>query len=117
MKKLFFQIVLAARIILGEVLANPIWTAKPLTAQAYFESGKKYYDEKRYPEAIIQFLNAVREDGHLRDARYYLALSFMYEDDLVNAVGNLRAILEYYPDDVDANLELGGLYLLAGRTS
>ena len=53
MKKLFFSIVLTATLALGGVLAYSIWKAKPLTAQAYFESGKKYYGEKKYPEAMV----------------------------------------------------------------
>ena len=117
MKKLFFPVVLAATIILGGVLAYTIWTAKPLTAQAYYESGKKYYDEKKFPEAIIQLLNAVRKDPRNRDARFYLASSFVNQQDLTNAVGHLRALLEYYPDDLSANLQLGAIYLTAGRTN
>jgi len=37
MKKLFFQAVLAATVLLGAVLAYTIWKAAPSTPQAYFE--------------------------------------------------------------------------------
>src|SRR2546425_1032206 len=117
MKKLFFPIVLVGTIILGGILAYSIWKASPRTSQAYFESGKKYYEQKKYPEAIIQFLNAVRKDGHNRDARYFLAISYMSQQDIAKAVGQLKALLEYYPDDVEGNLRLGDIYLIAGRTN
>jgi tetratricopeptide (TPR) repeat protein len=116
MKRLFFPIVLAGTIVIGGVLAYSIWKASPRTAQAYFDSGKKYYDEKKYPEAIIQLMNAVRKNGRDRQARYLLALSYLNQRDVGRAVAHLKALLEYYPDDVEANLQLGGIYLIAGRS-
>jgi len=117
MKKLFFPVVLAVTVLLGGVLAYTIWKAKPQTAQAFYESGKKYFDEKKYPEAIIQFLNAIRKDPRNRDARYHLAVSYVSQQDLANAVSHLRALLELYPDDIPASLQLGGIYLNAGRSN
>jgi tetratricopeptide (TPR) repeat protein len=117
MRKLFFTSVLVVTVALGGVLAYSIWKAAPATSQAYFDSGKKYYDEKKYPEATIQLLNAVRKDPRNRDARYFLALAFVGQRDIVQSAAQLRALLEYYPDDVPANLQLGNIYLTAGRTS
>jgi len=115
MKKIVFSIVLSATLALGGVLAYSIWKAKPLTAQAYFESGKKYYDEKKYPEATIQLLNAIRQEGGHREARYVLALSYIGQQDLARAAAQLKSLLEYYPDDVPANLQLGTIYLTGGQ--
>ena len=115
MKKLFFQAVLAATVVLGGVLAYTIWKAAPSTPQAYFESGKKYYDQKKYPEAIIQLLNAVRKDPKYRDARSLLARAFEAQRDFAHAASELRALLEYYPDDPQANLQLGSIYLTVGH--
>jgi tetratricopeptide (TPR) repeat protein len=117
MKKLLFPIILTGTVLLGGVLAYSLWRATPLTSQAYFDSGKTYYDQEKYPEAIIQFLNAVRKDAQNRDARYYLALSFVRQQDLARAVAELRSLLEYYPEDVEANLQLGGIFLAAGRSN
>src|SRR5262249_49408172 len=52
-----------------------------------------------------------------RDARYLLALSYINEADLSNAAVQLKSLLEYYPDDIDASLQLGGIYLAAGRSN
>jgi tetratricopeptide (TPR) repeat protein len=117
MKKLFFSIGLTATLAVGGFLAYSIWKAAPVTAQEYFESGKKYYGEKKYPEATVQLLNAIRQDARHREARYLLALSFLGQQDLVRAATQLRSLLEYYPDDVPANLELGRIYLAGGRST
>jgi len=50
-KKFFFAAVFAATIVVGAVVGYSIWKAKPQTSQAYFESGKRYYDQKKYQEA------------------------------------------------------------------
>src|SRR5262249_2525353 len=100
MKKLFFRAVLASTLILGGVLAYVLWTAAPLSSPALFESGKKYYDQKKYPEAIIQLLNVLRKDARNRDARYYLALCYLNQQDFGRAGVQLKSLLEYYPDDI-----------------
>src|SRR5690348_2381932 len=117
MKKFVSATVLAAAILMGAVLAYNIWKARPQTSQAYFESGKSYYDQKKYQEAIIQFLNAIQKDDRNRDARYLMALSFINQQDFNQAAMQLRALLELYPDDIPANLELGNLYLRAAQTN
>src|SRR5262245_2758324 len=112
MRKFSFAVALVSTVLLGAVLAYNLWKATPQTAQAYFESGKRYYDQKKYKEATIEFLNAVQKDDRHRDARYYMALSFIGQQDLSQAVAQLRALLERYPDDVQANLQLGTIYLI-----
>src|SRR5262245_410612 len=113
MRKFWFAVVLASAFLLGAVLAYNIRKATPQTAQAYFESGKRYYDQKKYQEATIQFLNAIQKDDRNRDARYYMALTFIGQQDLNQAVTQLKALLERYPDDLQANLQLGTIYLTA----
>src|SRR5215470_13286900 len=115
MKKIFFPLVLIATVGLGGVLAYSIWKAKPVTAQAYFESGKSYFDQKKYPEATIQLLNAVRKDARHHDARFLLSQSYFNQQDLQHAVIELKTLIDYYPDDVEANLQLGSIYLTSAR--
>jgi tetratricopeptide (TPR) repeat protein len=117
MKKLFFQAVLAATVLLGAVLAYTIWKAAPSTPQAYFESGKKYYDQKKYSEAIIQLLNAVRKNPRHREAVLLLASAYQKQQDLPHAAAALNTLLEYYPDDPQGNLELGTIYLSAAQVN
>src|SRR5262249_11226741 len=92
-----------------------IWKASPITGQQFFESGKKYYEEKKYSEAIVQFLNAIKKDPRNRDARYFLGLTYASQKNLNAAARQFMDLLEYFPEDVEANLQLGNIYLTGGR--
>src|SRR5437868_349485 len=106
MKKSIIFIGLAGLIIVGGITGYFLWKSTR-TAQGFFTSGKKYYDQKKYPEATVQFLNSLKKDAHHRDSRFYLALSYLEDKNLAGAVKALRALLEYYPNDIPANLQLG----------
>jgi len=95
MKKIIYSAILVGTVLLGGFLAYSIWKASPRTSQEFFKSGKGYYEAKKYPEAIIQFENAVRKDPRDREARYLLALCYVNQKDLNHAVKELTAILEY----------------------
>jgi tetratricopeptide (TPR) repeat protein len=90
------------------------WKAPVQTSESFFESGKSYYDAGKFQEATIQFLNALQKNPRHRDARYFLALGYMKQQEWARAVRELKALLEYHPNDVPANLELGNLYLAGG---
>jgi tetratricopeptide (TPR) repeat protein len=95
----------------GGILGYWLWRGqKP---EAYYDAGRKYFDNKKYSEAAISFLNALQKDARHRDARYYLALSYLNQQDAVRAAAQLKRLLEIYPDDVDANVQLGSVYLAA----
>ena len=63
MKRIVIAAALIATVLIGGVLAFAIWKARPVTAQDYAISGKKYYGEKKYSEAVVQFLNAIQKDA------------------------------------------------------
>src|SRR5207248_11112346 len=111
MKRFAYQILLIATTMLGVLLAYSIWKASPRTAQTYFESGQRYYYDKKYPAAVIQFLNALQKDARNREARYLLALTYVKQNDATRAVAELKSLLEYYPNDTAAGLRLGSIYL------
>src|SRR5215831_5658003 len=114
MKRILFPSILIATILMGGLLAYAIWKANPTTSQQFLDSGKRYYEEKKYAEAIVQFLNSIQKDARNREARYLLALSYSNQNNLNAAAKQLSALLEYFPDDVEANLRLGNMYLTAG---
>jgi len=114
MKRIVYRCVLIATILTGGVLGYAMWRTMPVTAQDYFQSGKKYFDKQQYEEAIIQFQNSLKKDAGNLDARRLLALSYFNQNDLNSAAKQLLAILEYFPDDVEANLRLANIYLTAG---
>src|SRR5262245_48165508 len=114
MKRIVFPAVLLATILTRRLLAYAIWESTPTTSQQVFDSGKKYYEQKMYAEAVVQFLNSIQKDAKNRDARYLLALSYSEQNNLNSAVRALSALLEVFPDDVEANLRLGNIYFAGG---
>jgi len=117
MKKILVPSILVATVLVGGVLAYAIWKAVPVSAQDYFKSGKDYYDKQKYAEASVQLLNAVQKDPQNRDAHYLLALSYLSQRNINAAAQQLVSLLEYYPDDVEANIRLGNLYLAGGGSN
>jgi len=117
LKRLFFVAVLLGTVIFIGVFGYAYFRRKNQTPQEYFKNGKAYYDKGKYSDATIELLNANRSNPDNRDIRYYLALSYLGQGDVVNAIRHLRALIEVHPDDVPANLKLGGIYLTAGRSN
>jgi Flp pilus assembly protein TadD len=117
MKRFINPSILVIVILAGGVLFYALWHAVPLSAQDYLSSGKKYYDQRQFSEAKIQLLNAVEKDPKSRDARYFLAMSYLGDSDLNNAGKHLSVLLEYYPDDSEASVRLGSIYLTGGSVN
>ena len=117
MKKILVPSILVATLMIGVFLAFVIWKAVPFSSQDYFKSGKEYYEKQKYSEATVQLLNAVQKDPKNRDAHYLLALTYLNQKNLTAAAQQLVSLLEYYPDDVEATLRLGNIYLAAGGSN
>ena len=114
MKRLLAASALGATILIGLGLAYALWSSTPVTAEEFMESGMEYFEQEQYSEATVQFLNAIqRQVGH-RDARFYLASSYLRQGNMAGAAQELNALLEYYPEDNEAGLELGNIYLANG---
>ena len=54
--------------------------------QKYFESGNRFFEEKKYTEAILQYRNALQQDAKFGTARYKLAQAYEAQGDVPNAV-------------------------------
>ena len=117
MKKILIPSILVATILVGGVMAYAILKAVPMSAQDYFKSGKDFYDQQKYSDAIVQLMNAVQKDPRNRDARFLLALSYLNQKNMNAGAQQLASLLDYYPDDIEANLRLGNLYLAGGGTN
>src|SRR5512145_916503 len=83
--------------------------------QAHFESGNRYFDAQKYPEAIIEYQNALQQDERFAAARLKLAESF------VKAGNGPRAFREYVraadllPDDHKTQIIATGYLIRAGQ--
>src|SRR5215831_655748 len=117
LKSVLYAAVLAGTVVLGAILAYPLFKPSGKTPQQYFETGKKYFEEGKFSEARIELLNAMKTDPVNRDSRYYLALTYVGENNIAGAVRELKAIVEIHPDDVQANLRLGNIYLTEGQSN
>jgi putative PEP-CTERM system TPR-repeat lipoprotein len=80
----------------------------------YLESGNKYFAQKKYAEATIQYSNALHQDPRFGEAHLKLA-------DAYRALGNTRAAFPEYiraadmlPDNTEAQLRAGNLLVNGG---
>ncbi|MCU1270098.1 MAG: Tetratricopeptide 1 repeat-containing protein [Acidobacteriaceae bacterium] len=82
--------------------------------QKYFESGNRYLENGQFPEAVIQFSNAIRIDPNFAAAHFKLAESYLQAKRPADAYRELQRTSELDPGNSKAALDLG-LLLIAGR--
>jgi tetratricopeptide (TPR) repeat protein len=83
--------------------------------QRYFDSGKAYFEKGKYPEAIIQFQNALQVDKNFAAGHYQLARCFIQQGLWADAYRELTRATELEPDNQQAQLELTKLLFAARR--
>jgi putative PEP-CTERM system TPR-repeat lipoprotein len=83
--------------------------------QRYFESGNRYFAEKKYQEASVEFRNALGQDDEFGEARYRLA-------DAMAAMGNPEGAYREYvraadlmPDNAAAQLKAATFLFMSGQ--
>ncbi|MGD0310075.1 MAG: tetratricopeptide repeat protein [Acidobacteriota bacterium] len=82
----------------------------------YYASGQKYLDNKKYEEARIEFLSALRVDkGHVPSI-LGIAKAFQHMGDAQNAIAAYQQVVRLDGKNVEARIQLGQ-YLLAGGMS
>jgi putative PEP-CTERM system TPR-repeat lipoprotein len=81
----------------------------------YLERGHRYFEAKKYREAIIEYRNAVRLDPRFAEARQRLATSYLQTADVVNALREQVRAADLLPGDAGVQVEAGNLLLLVGR--
>jgi tetratricopeptide (TPR) repeat protein len=90
-------------------------SADPATRkQRYKDSGKRYLAESKYPEAIIEFKNAIAIDAKLGEAHKQLALALAKTGDGRGALNASIRAADLLPKDVEVQLAAGN-FLLAAR--
>ena len=81
--------------------------------QKYLESGQRYYDRGKYPEAAIQFSNAIQVDPQFAEAHYRLAQTYLKSQNWTPAFQELDRTVQLQPDNLQARLDMANLLLLA----
>jgi len=82
-------------------------------AQRFLANGNKFYDRGKYQEASIMYRRALQKDRLYGEAYYRLGLNELKRGSFTDAVRALRRSVELQPDNIDAAVKLGDLYLLA----
>jgi len=82
--------------------------------QRYFQSGMDYFQKERYPEAIIQFQNAVQMDKRFASAHYQLAQCYLRQAEWLQAQTELLTTVGLDPRNSQAQLDLGQ-FMFQGR--
>lgn len=83
--------------------------------QKYLESGNKYFSQKRYDEAVIEYRNALQVDPQFAEAYYRLGLSFLQMGQWVPAGQSFSRAIATDPEHLDARVHLGNILLGVGQ--
>jgi tetratricopeptide (TPR) repeat protein len=79
----------------------------------FVATGDRYLAEKKYPEAILEYRNAVQRDAKFGEAHLKLTDAYLASGDVRNALGESVRAADALPDRVDAQLRAGTLLLAA----
>lgn len=74
--------------------------------QKYLASGNSYFDQGKYREASIQYLNAIQIDKSFADAHYRLAQAYSRQGIWAGAYQELLQTTDLQPDNLKAQIEL-----------
>ena len=87
--------------------------------QNYLQSGIKYYDGSRYKEASVMFRKSIEADRKFGPAYYHLALTYLKQGTVANAVPALRRSHELLKpgteDADDTDLKLSEIIIIAAQ--
>src|SRR5215475_13140460 len=77
--------------------------------QKYFRSGEKYFQQGKYAEAAVQFLNATRVDPSFAAAHYQLGQSYLKMQQWSPAYQEFARAAELDPDNLQVHLDVTNL--------
>src|ERR1700733_13345243 len=80
--------------------------------QKYFDSGQRYFEKGQYPEAAIQFTNAIKVDPNYTEAHHQLAESYLRLQKPQGAFQELGRALQLQPGNHEIRIELANLLIL-----
>ena len=81
--------------------------------QKYFQSGQRYFAEGKYPEAAIEFINAVKIDPNCADAHHQLAETYLRLQKPDGALQEIGRTIQLQPNNYEARIELANLLILS----
>ncbi|MGA7916744.1 MAG: tetratricopeptide repeat protein, partial [Candidatus Acidiferrales bacterium] len=81
----------------------------------HFDRGEAYFQQGKYPEAAIEFQNAIQFDSKFSQAHYELAQTYLKQNEWSRAYQELMRTVQIAPDNSKAQLDLANLLLAAGK--
>ena len=84
--------------------------------ERFLASGQEYFEQEKYPEAMIQFKNAVQLDPRSAIGYYRLGLTYLKLGRGPDAFSAFQRSVDVDPGSSSAQIQLGNLYLVSGRT-
>jgi tetratricopeptide (TPR) repeat protein len=82
-------------------------------AQRYLDNGNKFFAKEKYKEAALMYRRALQKDLRFGEAYYRLGLTDLKLGAYGDAVKMLQRAVGLQPENSDAAIKLGDLYLLA----
>ncbi len=79
--------------------------------QGYFQSGKKYFDQGKYQEAVIEFRNAIEIDTKFAEAHLQLAHAYLRLNATGDALRELQETVKLAPQNSGPKMELAPLLI------
>jgi tetratricopeptide (TPR) repeat protein len=84
-----------------------------IVSRKYVENGNKYFNTGKFKEASIMYRNALKKDPRNGDAYYRLGLCDLRMGQPGVATRSLRRAVELVPDNLEAQVTLADIYLMA----
>ncbi len=84
-------------------------------AGVYVDRGILAYEEKKYAEALQNFLEALRIDPESAEARYFVGITYLALDQTDEAIVHLEKARRLDPKDPDIAFNLGVAYFTKGE--
>src|SRR5215203_5048241 len=94
---------LTAALLIGSLGATAACSKDPEVAKReYVQSGDRYFADKKFQEAAIEYRNAVQQDAKFGEARLKLADTYARLGDAANAYREYARAAELLPEKAEA---------------
>ena len=104
--------VLAAAIVL---LCSACSTDPEVAKREYLESGNRYFEQKKYSEAVVQYRNALQQDARFGEARLKLAQTYEAMSDVGRAAPEYIRAADALPKDAAVQVKAATFLLVRGQ--
>src|SRR5215203_1367987 len=81
----------------------------------HLANGEAYLKDSKFQEASLEFRNALQIDEKLAAAHWGLARAFEGLERALEAVTELERTVSLDPNNLEARIKLGNLYIIGGR--